>query len=89
VKNGQKAEARKLTDSTLADAYQNYTKAGDVLFDFEIATGDQRSRDIERACTKAQLFTACICVAIFLAGILTPLVLIRLGPAGYSAELRS
>ncbi len=86
VNSGQKDEARKLTDSALIDAYKNYTKAGDVLFDYEIAAGDQRSRDIEWACTKAQLLTACFCVVIFLAGILTPFILIRLGPAGLSEE---
>jgi methyl-accepting chemotaxis protein len=86
---GKLDEARKLTDASLVDAYRAYTKAGDDFFDYEVATGYQRSIDIERACLKSQILTGCICVVIFLAGLVTPFILIRLGPFGHSREMPS
>ncbi len=87
--DGKNDEARKLTEASLVDAYRDYTKAGDDFFNYEVATGYQRSIDIERACIKSQILTGCICVVIFLAGLVTPFILIRLGPLSHSPEMPS
>jgi hypothetical protein len=65
---GQKEEARKLADTALVAAYRRYTDAGDTLFNHDIAAGNERAREVEAACTKAQLLTAIICIAAFLVG---------------------
>lgn len=67
--------ARDLVDSSLIAAYQQYTVAGDVLFERDMATGQQRAREIESLCAKTQLFTVGICVIAFLIGVLTPVIL--------------
>jgi hypothetical protein len=85
--NGQVAVARKLIDTDLAPAYQNYTIAGDVLFNYEILAGNQRALDLDRECTKAQFLTAFICVGIFLAGFLTLFVVFLFTRAGKPVEL--
>ena len=65
---GQKEEARKLADTALLAAYRQYTDAGDTLFNQDIAAGNERAREVEAACTKAQYLTAAICIAAFLVG---------------------
>jgi hypothetical protein len=65
---GQKEDARKLADTALVAAYRQYTDAGDVLFDQDVAAGNERAREVEAACTKAQLLTAVICIVAFLVG---------------------
>ena len=87
INDGKKDDARKLIEPDLVDAYRDYTKAGDDFFAYEVATGYQRSVDIEHACIKSQILTGCTCVIIFLAGILTPFLLIRLGTFGHSTEM--
>jgi hypothetical protein len=85
--NGQAAVARKLVDSDLAPAYQNYTMAGDVLYDYEILAGNQRALELDRACTKAQFLTAFICIGVFLAGFLTLFVVFLFTRASRPVEL--
>lgn len=77
LSNGQSDAARKLADTTLIHAYRQYAKAGDVLFNYDVAGGNQHSREIERAVIRAQLLMAFICVAIFFGGLMTALVLFR------------
>jgi hypothetical protein len=74
--NGQAAVARTMIDTDLAPAYQNYTMAGDVLYDYEILTGNRHALELDRACTKAQFLTAFICIGVFLAGLMPLVVLI-------------
>ena len=74
---GQTEAARKFADTDLVAAYQRYNKAGDVLFDYDVASGNQHSREIEQAVARARLFTAFGFVAIFFAGVLAAFMLLR------------
>jgi hypothetical protein len=85
--NGQATVARQLVDTDLVPAYQKYTQAGDVLYSYEITVGDQRARELDRACSRAQFLTAVICVGVFLGGIMTLFVVFLLTGASQPAEL--
>lgn len=85
--NGQAVAAQKLIDSEMVPAYQNYTMAGDVLYNYEILAGNQRALELDRACTKAQFLTAFICIGVFLAGFLTLFVVFLFTRASTPAEL--
>lgn len=75
--SGQTEEARRVANTTLVAAYQRYTKAGDVLFDYDVSSGNQHARQIERAAMRAQLLTIFICVAMFFVGALTSFIVFR------------
>jgi hypothetical protein len=76
IEANQAEAARELIDLELVAAYRRYTTAGDLLFEHDLADGEQRARQIESVCATTQFFTVCICVGAFFVGVMTPVVLV-------------
>jgi hypothetical protein len=80
VGEGRRKEGWQLFESELRPAYAAQKEVGEALFDYNVKQGQSRGRRIETGCQRTQWVVAIICMVIFLGGVFTPFVAIRLPP---------
>ena len=74
----KKNESVQLARTLLWPAYQQYTLAGDVLFDYDISAAAASANDVLKLCTITQFMAAFISIVGFFGGIAVPFVLMWL-----------
>jgi hypothetical protein len=75
----KKDESIQLIQLSLGPAYQQYTLAGDVLFNDDISAVAASTNGLLKACTIAQFMAAVVSIGGFIGGVIVPFVLIWLG----------
>lgn len=82
---GKQEEAMTLARTKLVDAYREYTTAGDVLFDEDVAAAATHAARIRQVCTISQVVAAVVASLGFAGGISLPFLLVWLGD-GFKRE---
>jgi hypothetical protein len=85
---GKKTESLREAGASLWPAYQEYTRAGDALLEYDITAATATSREILRLCTVAQLMAAVISVIGFVGGVSLPFMTMWLRAAYREDPLR-
>jgi hypothetical protein len=78
VKEGRRKEGLQLFESELRPVYTAQKVTTQTLFDYNVKQGQSRGERIETGCRWTEWVVAIICVVIFLGGVFTPFVAIRL-----------